>query len=161
MPSTRILMKTSKGDITLELDGDKAPLSVNNFLQYVDSGHYDNTIFHRVISNFMIQGGGFEPGMKQKKTQPPIKNESGNGLSNVRGSIAMARTNDLHSATSQFFINTVDNSRHLDSAQYCVFGKVVDGMDAVDAIRMVATGSKGMHGDVPVEDVVIHSVKRL
>jgi len=135
MPTTRIQMKTSKGDITLELDGDKAPLSVANFLQYVDSGHFDNTIFHRVISNFMIQGGGFEPGMKQ--------------------------TNDLHSATSQFFINTVDNSHHLDGAQYCVFGKVVDGMDAVDAIRQVKTGRHGMHGDVPVEDVVIQSVKRL
>jgi cyclophilin family peptidyl-prolyl cis-trans isomerase len=153
-------METSLGTIKLELDADKAPISVANFLSYVDEQFYDSTIFHRVIKDFMIQGGGFQPGMKQKKTKAPIKNESGNGLSNVRGSIAMARTNDLNSATSQFYINTVDNSRGLDQAKYCVFGKVTEGMDVVDKIRAVATTSKGGHGDVPVQDVVIVSVRR-
>ncbi len=161
MPTTRVLMSTSLGDITLELDGDKAPLSTENFLAYVDEKHYDNTIFHRVIANFMIQGGGFEPGLRPKKTRAPIPNESGNGLSNVRGSIAMARTSDLNSATCQFYINTVDNSRHLDSAKYAVFGKVVEGMDVVDKIRMVKTGNRSGHGDVPLDDVIIHSVRRI
>lgn len=161
MPHTRVLMSTSMGNITLELDGDKAPLSVANFLSYVDDQHYDGTIFHRVIADFMIQGGGFEPGMRQKKTKPPIKNESGNGLSNVRGSIAMARTSDLNSATSQFYINTVDNSQHLDRAQYAVFGQVIEGMEVVDKIRGVRTGRQGHHSDVPLQDVVIHSVRRL
>jgi len=154
-------METSKGTIKLELDGDKAPTTVANFLAYVDDKHYDGTIFHRVIEDFMIQGGGFEAGMKQKKNKPPIKNEAPNGLSNRRGTIAMARTNDLHSATSQFFINTGDNDS-LDgrSSPYCVFGQVVDGMDVVDAIRSVPTGRRGGHGDVPTEDVVILSVRR-
>jgi peptidyl-prolyl cis-trans isomerase B (cyclophilin B) len=152
-------MTTSLGDITLELDGDKAPLSVANFLNYVNAKHYDDTIFHRVIADFMIQGGGFSPGMTQKPTNPPIKNESGNGLSNVRGSIAMARTSDLDSATAQFYINTVDNAAHLDRARYCVFGQVVAGMDVVDKIRAVRTGRRGGHADVPVEDVVIKSVR--
>src|SRR5215470_5142478 len=134
MAKTQVVVETSMGTIKLELDGDKAPATVANFLSYVDEGFYDGTIFHRVIKNFMIQGGGFEPGMKQKKTKAPIKNESGNGLSNTRGSVAMARTNVLDSATSQFYINVVDNTG-LDSARYCVFGKVIDGMDVVDKIR--------------------------
>jgi cyclophilin family peptidyl-prolyl cis-trans isomerase len=160
MPMTRVLMKTSLGDVTLELDGDKAPISTANFLSYVDDGHYDNTVFHRVIADFMIQGGGFEPGMTQKPTKSPIKNESGNGLSNVRGSVAMARTSDLNSATAQFYINTVDNARHLDAAKYAVFGQVVSGIDVVDKIRAVRTGRRGGHGDVPIDDVVIHSIRR-
>lgn len=161
MPMTRVLMKTSLGDITIELDGDKAPISTANFLSYVEDKHYDNTVFHRVIADFMIQGGGFAPGMEQKATKAPIKNESGNGLSNVRGSIAMARTSDLNSATAQFYINTVNNSAHLDGAKYAVFGRVVEGMDVVDKIRAVRTGRRGGHGDVPLEDVVITSVRRL
>lgn len=159
--ATRVLMQTSLGDVTLELDEAKAPLSVANFLQYVEAKHYDGTVFHRVIADFMIQGGGFEPGMKQKKNNAPIKNESGNGLSNVAGSVAMARTNDLNSATSQFYINTVDNSTHLDRAQYAVFGKVVDGMDVVEKIRRVKTGRSGGHSDVPSEDVTITSIRRI
>ena len=149
------------GVVTLELDQDKAPKSVANFLAYVNSGHYDNTVFHRVIKNFMIQGGGFEPGMKQKATQAPIANEADNGLKNAVYTVAMARTSDPHSATAQFFINTVDND-FLDfkapTAQgwgYAVFGKVVKGQDVVDAIRAVPTGQRGMHGDVPKDDVVI------
>ena len=160
MASKYVLMKTSEGDVKLELDDSRAPVSVANFLSYVDDHFYDGTIFHRVISDFMIQGGGFEPGMKQKKTKDPIKNESPNGLKNVRGSIAMARTSDLDSATCQFYINTVDNSRHLDAARYCVFGRVVDGMDVVDKIRAVRTTRQGGHADVPVNEVVILSVQR-
>jgi len=160
MPATSVVMQTSLGNIQLELDGDRAPVSVANFLSYVDEQYYDGTIFHRVIKDFMIQGGGFLPGMKQKKTKPPIKNESGNGLSNVRGSISMARTNDLNSATSQFYINTVDNSGSLDRPKYCVFGRVTEGMDVVDKIRAVATGTKAGHSDVPVQDVTILSVRR-
>ena len=159
MPATKVVMETSLGTIKIELDGDKAPLSTANFLAYVDDKHYDNTIFHRVMPTFMIQGGGFAPGMKEKATKPPIKNESGNGLSNKRGSVAMARTNDLNSATSQFYINVVDNNG-LDGAKYCVFGKVTEGMDVVDKIKAVATGRKGHHDDVPVKDVVIQSVRR-
>src|SRR5213080_845419 len=127
---------TSMGKIKVELDQEKAPITVKNFLSYVDDKFYDGTVFHRVIADFMIQGGGFEAGMKEKKTRDPIKNESGNGLSNVRGSIAMARTADLDSATAQFYINTVDNLG-LDKAKYCVFGKVIEGMDVVDKIRAV------------------------
>jgi peptidyl-prolyl cis-trans isomerase B (cyclophilin B) len=162
MPSQYVLMETSLGSIKLELDEDKAPISVKNFLSYVDKKFYDNTIFHRVINGFMIQGGGFEPGMRQKATDPPIKNESGNGLSNVRGSLAMARTSDLNSATAQFYINVADNSRSLDQPKYCVFGKVADkaSLDVVDKIKAVRTGQKGHHGDVPVEDVVINSIRR-
>lgn len=165
MALSRVVLETAckgkpLGKITLELDGDKAPVSVANFLSYVDAKHYDNTIFHRVIADFMIQGGGFEPGMKQKAVRAPIKNESGNGLSNVRGAVAMARTNDLNSATAQFYINTVDNSAHLDRAQYCVFGQVIEGMDVVDAIRAVRTGRSGGHQDVPSDDVLITSARR-
>ena len=149
------------GVITLELDEAKAPKSTANFLAYVKSGHYDNTVFHRVIKNFMIQGGGFEPGMKQKATQAPIANEADNGLKNAVYTVAMARTSDPHSATAQFFINTVDND-FLDfkapTAQgwgYAVFGKVVEGQEVVEAIRAVPTGQRGMHGDVTKDDVVI------
>jgi peptidyl-prolyl cis-trans isomerase B (cyclophilin B) len=152
-------METSQGSIKIELDGDKAPVTTANFLAYVDEEFYDGTLFHRVIPTFMIQGGGFLPGMKQKSTKAEIKNESGNGLKNKRGAIAMARTNDLHSATSQFFLNVVDND-FLDKNQYCVFGKVIEGLDVLDKIKAVQTGSKGGHGDVPVKDVVIQSVRR-
>jgi peptidyl-prolyl cis-trans isomerase B (cyclophilin B) len=158
---SQVKLTTSQGAITLKLDAEKAPKTVANFLAYVEAGHYDNTIFHRVIKNFMIQGGGMEPGMNQKKTSAPIENEAANGLKNKRGSIAMARTNDPHSATAQFFINVVDND-FLDFKSpmgqgwgYCVFGEVVEGMDVVDAIRAVRTGNKGFHQDVPVDDVLI------
>jgi peptidyl-prolyl cis-trans isomerase B (cyclophilin B) len=160
-----IKLTTNHGVITLELDAEKAPKTVENFIAYVESGHYDNTVFHRVIKNFMIQGGGMEPGMNQKETRDPIEYEAANGLKNVRGSIAMARTNDPHSATAQFFINTVDND-FLDfkapSGQgwgYCVFGQVVEGMDVVDKIRAVPTGNKGFHQDVPKEDVIIEKAE--
>ena len=159
-----IRMKTSMGDITLELDHEKAPKTSENFEQYVKDGFYDGTIFHRVIDGFMIQGGGFEPGMQQKPTRTAIENEADNGLKNDRGTIAMARTSDPHSATAQFFINIFDNNslNHTSPTPqgwgYCVFGKVIDGMDVVDAIRDVETGRQGMHADVPVEDVVIESV---
>jgi peptidyl-prolyl cis-trans isomerase B (cyclophilin B) len=156
-----VLLKTNHGNITIKLDEEKAPLSSANFIEYVKSGHYNGTIFHRVIPNFMIQGGGMEPGMKQKSTRASIENEANNGLKNVKGSIAMARTSDPHSASSQFFINTVDNDFLNFSAPtpqgwgYAVFGNVTEGMDVVDAIRKVATGSSGFHQDVPKEDVVI------
>lgn len=155
-----IKLHTNHGVITLELDAEKAPQTVANFIAYVEAGHYDNTIFHRVIGNFMIQGGGFEPGMKQKDTQEPIKNEAGNGLSNTAGTIAMARTSDPHSATAQFFINVNDNlfldkEQSQDGWGYCVFGKVTEGMDVVNKIKGVATGRSGFHQDVPKEDVVI------
>ncbi len=159
MPATQVVLETSHGAITIELDGDKAPISTANFLAYVDEKFYDGTIFHRVIPTFMIQGGGFTPGMAQKKTKATIKNESGNGLKNKRGAVAMARTNDLHSATSQFFINVVDND-FLDKNQYCVFGKVVEGLDVLDKIKAVTTGRKSGHDDVPVKDVVIQSARR-
>jgi len=158
--ASKVLLKTSMGDITLELYPDKAPKSVENFLGYVNSGFYDGTVFHRVISNFMIQGGGFTADLRQKKTRAPIANESKNGLSNLRGTLAMARTADPNSATAQFFINTVDNPR-LDYAGdanpgYCVFGKVVAGMDVVDKIRTVQTGPQGpFASDVPAIAVVI------
>jgi peptidyl-prolyl cis-trans isomerase B (cyclophilin B) len=161
MDTTRVLLSTTKGDLVLELDREKAPLTVENFLSYVDSGFFDGTVFHRVIPGFMVQGGGFVVGMDQKKTKEPIKNEAKNGLKNLRGTIAMARTSDPHSATAQFFINLVDNAflnRTGDSVQgagYCVFGKVASGMEAVDAIAAVPTGNRGPHGDVPVEDVLI------
>jgi len=156
-----VKLHTNHGIITLELDADKAPVTVENFLGYVTSGHYDNTVFHRVIDNFMIQGGGFEPGMKEKSTRDPIKNEADNGLKNARGTIAMARTSDPHSATAQFFINVVDNdfldfrAPNSQGWGYCVFGRVSDGLDVVDKIRKVATGNKGFHQDVPKEDVII------
>lgn len=155
-------MKTSMGTIYLELDNEKAPITTKNFLSYVESGHYDGTIFHRVMSNFMIQGGGFDKDMKQKKVDDGIKNEWKNGLSNVRGSIAMARLgNQPDSATAQFFINVVDNKAldmPRDGAGYAVFGKVVKGMDVVDKIKAVAVGNNGMHQNVPVEPVVIEKV---
>jgi len=160
-----IKMTTNHGEITIELNEEKAPETCANFKQYVEDGFYDGTIFHRVINGFMIQGGGMEPGMKQKETRDPIKNEADNGLTNDLGTIAMARTNDPDSATAQFFINVKDNGflNHTSPTPqgwgYCVFGKVVDGMDVVEAIKGVATGSAGMHQDVPVEDVVIESVE--
>lgn len=156
-----VILHTNHGDIKLELDAAKAPDTVKNFLDYVKAGHYDNTVFHRVINGFMIQGGGFEPGMKQKPTNTPIKNEANNGLSNLNGTIAMARTMDPHSATAQFFINVKDNhfldhrSQTMDGWGYCVFGKVVEGMDVVEKIKAVKTTSKAGHQDVPVDDVVI------
>ncbi len=156
-----IKLHTNHGTITLELDYDKAPQTAANFEQYVRDGFYDGTIFHRVIDGFMIQGGGMEPGMKEKDTRAPIKNEADNGLSNDRGTIAMARTPDPHSASAQFFINVKDNaflnfrSATPDGWGYCVFGRVVDGMDVVDAIKGVATGSQGFHQDVPVDDVTV------
>jgi peptidyl-prolyl cis-trans isomerase B (cyclophilin B) len=149
------------GVITLELDAEKAPKSVENFLSYVKKGHYDRTIFHRVINGFMIQGGGFEPGMSQKPTDAPIENEANNGLKNAQYTVAMARTNVPHSATAQFFINVADNdflNHTAPTAQgwgYAVFGKVVSGQDVVDRIKGVKTGRKGFHDDVPNEDVVI------
>ncbi len=158
-----VVLTTNHGKITIELDAEKAPKTVENFLHYVKSGHYDGTIFHRVINGFMIQGGGFEPGMKQKATSEPIENEAANGLTNDCYTIAMARTNDPHSATAQFFINVKDNDFLNYSGPnnwgYCVFGKVTDGTDVVDAIRKVRTGSKGFHGDVPLEDVVIEKAE--
>ena len=152
------------GVITLELDADKAPKSTENFLNYVKSGHYDGTIFHRVINNFMIQGGGFVVGMEQKPTRAPIINESTNGLQNLKGSIAMARTSDPDSATAQFFINLVDNANlngNPGKPGYAVFGKVIHGMDIVEKIAVMQTGERGMHQDVPLQDVVIISAKRL
>jgi peptidyl-prolyl cis-trans isomerase B (cyclophilin B) len=156
-----IKLHTNHGVISLELDAAKAPKTVQNFIDYVTAGHYDNTVFHRVIDGFMIQGGGFEPGMKQKPTKAPIENEASNGLKNDHGTVAMARTNDPHSATAQFFINIADNEfLNFKSASgsgwgYCVFGRVVDGLDVVERIRNVKTGSSGFHQDVPAEDVVI------
>ena len=158
-----VVLSTNHGDITIELDSEKAPKTVDNFLSYVKSGHYDGTIFHRVIDGFMIQGGGFEPGMKQKESGEPIDNEAANGLANEKYTVAMARTNDPHSATAQFFINVKDNS-FLDYAGpdqwgYCVFGRVTEGTEVVDEIRKVKTSTKGFHGDVPVEDVIIEKAE--
>jgi peptidyl-prolyl cis-trans isomerase B (cyclophilin B) len=159
--SKQVELQTSKGKITIELDDAKAPESVRNFIAYVEAGHYDNTVFHRVIKGFMIQGGGFEPGLKQKSTQAPIRNEANNGLKNNHYTLAMARTNDPHSATAQFFINATDNeflnfkSESGSGWGYAVFGKVVAGSEVVDAIEQVKTGRSGFHDDVPLEDVVI------
>jgi peptidyl-prolyl cis-trans isomerase B (cyclophilin B) len=158
-------LSTTMGKIKLELNGKKAPQTVANFLQYVRSGHYNGTIFHRVISSFMIQGGGFDASMNEKPTRPPIQNEADNGLSNVRGSVAMARTPNPHSAGAQFFVNVVDNEKldHRDKSLqgwgYCVFGKVIEGMDVVDKIKGVETGMQGPHGDVPKTAVVINEAK--
>jgi peptidyl-prolyl cis-trans isomerase B (cyclophilin B) len=158
-----VVLTTNHGAITLELDVEKAPKSVENFVTYVKSGHYDGTIFHRVIDGFMIQGGGFDPDMKQKSTNDPIDNEAENGLKNDRYTIAMARTSDPHSATAQFFINVGDNDflnyPGSDGWGYAVFGKVTDGEDVVDAIRAVKTGRKSMFSDVPVETVVIEKAE--
>lgn len=154
-----ITLSTNHGDIVIELDREKAPKTCENFEQYVRDGHYDGTIFHRVIGNFMIQGGGFLPDMMQKATRDPIENEAANGLSNAAGTIAMARTMAPHSATAQFFINVKDNTfldhPGQDGWGYCVFGRVTDGMDVVDKIKGVETGNKAGHSDVPVEPVVI------
>ena len=161
---TTVTLDTSHGNIVLELDEAKAPETVKNFLNYVNEGFFDGTIFHRVIPNFMIQGGGFMPDMSQKTCEDQIKNEADNGLTNDRGTIAMARTNDPHSATAQFFINHNDNTFLNHTAPtdtgwgYCVFGKVTEGMDAVDAIAAVSTGNDGGHSDVPVETVTINKV---
>ena len=161
----QVLMETSKGNITIELFKEKAPISVRNFLSYVKEGFYDGLIFHRVIANFMVQGGGMDENMQQKKTKFAIENEAGNGLKNTRGTLAMARTAVVDSATSQFFINVVDNAfldyrgKTPDMFGYAVFGQVVDGMEVVDAIRQVKTGTKAGHGDVPVEPVFIKSAK--
>jgi len=156
-----VQMDTSAGTLRIELDDEKAPLSTANFLSYVNKGHYDGTVFHRVIKGFMIQGGGFEPGMKQKPTDAPIRNEANNGLKNKRHTLAMARTGDPHSASAQFFVNTVDNDFldfRAENAQgwgYAVFGRVVEGAEVLDKIENVRTGRKGMHEDVPLEDVRI------
>lgn len=160
-----VKLHTNFGTITLDLNAEKAPITVENFLQYVTDGFYNNTVFHRVIDGFMIQGGGFEPGMNQKPTRAEIKNEADNGLKNEKYTVAMARTPNPHSASSQFFINIADNSflNFTNPTQqgwgYCVFGKVVEGMDVVDQIRKVKTGNKGGHQDVPVEDVIIESAE--
>lgn len=159
-----VKLTTSLGDIVLELDEEKAPLSTANYLAYVDSGHYDQTIFHRVIKDFMIQGGGFTADMKQKSTMDPIHNEWDNGLKNTRGTIACARTSDPHSATAQFFINVKDNdflSQPRDGAGYAVFGRVVSGMDVVDKIRSVPTGTQRGMGDVPKTPVSIVKAARM
>lgn len=169
----KVILETSKGNITLELNDEKAPETVKNFLQYVDDGFYDGVIFHRVISGFMVQGGGFAPdeegAIKKKETRDPIQNEAKNGLKNERGTVAMARTSDPHSASAQFFINHKDNSNldfpSFDGWGYAVFGKVVDGMDVVDAIAEVDTGTTAVEGrpmrDVPAENVTIKSAKRV
>ena len=164
MPAAHILMTTTVGRMTLELDADNAPKTVENFLSYVSSGFYDGTIFHRVINNFMVQGGGFTADMEQKATQAPIENEANNGLKNARGTIAMARTQDPHSATAQFFINVQDNDflnhtgENMQGWGYAVFGKVTEGEDVLDKIRCVQTGSQAGHQDVPVEPIIIESV---
>ena len=164
---SKVRLTTSMGDITLELDADKAPATVANFLEYVRDGHYANTIFHRVIKGFMIQGGGFEAGLKQKPTRSPITNEAANGLANARYTIAMARTSEPHSATAQFFINVADNdflNHTAPSGQgwgYCVFGKVTEGTDVVDSIVKVRTVKNGFHSDVPEEDIVITGVEEV
>jgi cyclophilin family peptidyl-prolyl cis-trans isomerase len=165
--STKIKMETSKGDIILELDEVKAPISVKNFLSYVDKKYYDGLIFHRVIPGFMIQGGGFKPGMNMMKTDKSIKNEANNGLKNTIGTIAMARTSEVNSATSQFFINVNDNEslnhRSMNSRGfgYAVFGKVTKGMSVINKIKKVQTGNKKGYGDVPLEDVIIKKVSRM
>ena len=161
---TSVIISTSMGDIKVKLNAEKAPITTENFLKYVDKKHYDGTIFHRVIKDFMIQGGGFTPDMKEKDTMAPIKNEANNKLSNKRGTIAMARTNDVNSATAQFFIN-VENNERLDyksDAQYgyAVFGEVTEGMDVVDKIRQVRTVTKGAYDDVPAQTVTINSIQR-
>ncbi len=162
-----VQMETSAGTMRIELDDERAPLSCANFLDYVARGHYDGTVFHRVIKGFMLQGGGFEAGMKQKPTTAPIKNEANNGLKNLRYTLAMARTSDPHSATAQFFINTVDNgfldfkAENVQGWGYAVFGRVVDGFDVVEKIEGVRTGRKGFHDDVPLDDVHIRRMTEI
>ena len=164
--SPTVVMATTKGRIVIELYSDQAPVTVANFLKYVDAKYYDNTVFHRVIPNFMIQGGGFTADLKARTTGKPIRNEADNGLSNKRGTVAMARTTEPHSATAQFFISTVDNafldfrSKTPQGWGYAVFGRVVEGMEVVDAIAAVPTGNRGMYENVPVEAVVIESIRR-
>jgi cyclophilin family peptidyl-prolyl cis-trans isomerase len=160
-----VVMETSAGTIKVELLADKAPVTVKNFLSYVDDKFYDGTIFHRVIPNFMIQGGGFEPGMREKATKAPIVNEASNGVANDRGTIAMARTSDPNSATAQFYINLKDNAglnkaQAQDGVGYCVFGKVLDGMDVVDKIALARTVTRAPHQNVPAEDIVIKSIRK-
>lgn len=164
METVMIIFHTNKGNIKIETFNEKAPETVKNFLNYCQSGFYDNTLFHRVIDGFMIQGGGFEPDMKEKHTNAPIKNEADNGLKNNSGTLAMARTVNPHSATAQFFINVADNdflNHQAPTTQgwgYCVFGKVVEGMDTINEIKRVKTGRNGMHSDVPIEDIIIQKV---
>jgi peptidyl-prolyl cis-trans isomerase B (cyclophilin B) len=164
MPAAQVLMTTTVGPITLELDAENAPKTVENFLSYVNDGFYNGTIFHRVIDNFMIQGGGFCADMEQKETKAPVENEANNGLKNDRGTIAMARTQDPHSATAQFFINVQDNdflnhtAENIQGWGYAVFGKVTDGEDVLDKIRCVQTGSQMGHQDVPMEPIIIESI---
>ena len=161
----KVKLSTNHGDIILQLDAEKAPKTVENFVQYVKEGHYDNTVFHRVIKGFMIQGGGFEPGMSQKKTRASIQNEADNGLKNAKYTIAMARTMEPHSASAQFFINASDNDflnhsgKNVQGWGYAVFGEVIEGREVVDAIEKVATGSKAGHQDVPKEDVIIEKAE--
>ena len=165
MSNTRVKLITNKGDVVLELDGEKAPVTTENFLNYVKEGFYTNVIFHRVIPNFMVQGGGFEPGMKEKNTNAPIKNEADTGLKNDKYTIAMARTQDPHSASAQFFINTNNNdflnftAPTVQGWGYAVFGKVVEGTEVVDSMEKVETGTRGFHGDVPRDDLVIESAE--
>ena len=164
---SKVRLQTSMGDIVIELDTGKAPVTAENFLQYVRDGFYDNTIFHRVINGFMVQGGGFAPGMKEKSTRAQIENEAANGLKNDAYTVAMARTSDPHSATAQFFFNVVNNNflnfraANADGYGYCVLGKVVEGRDVVDKIKIVATGNRGFHQDVPAEDVVVKKAEIL
>lgn len=166
MSNPTVMIRTNVGDIEVELYQNKAPQTVKNFLQYVDEKHYDQTIFHRVIDGFMIQGGGFSTDFKEKKTHAPIRNEANNGLANTRGTLAMARTSDVHSATAQFYINVADNdflnykSPTPSGYGYCVFGQVINGMDVVDKIKKVKTGNKQGHQDVPVETVKIIEIVR-
>ena len=162
-----IKLHTNHGEITIDLNNEKAPVTTKNFIDYVNSGHFDNTIFHRVINNFMIQGGGFEPGMNQKETRATIENEAANGLKNDAYTVAMARTSDVNSASAQFFINIADNDflNHTkpttEGFGYCVFGKVVEGTDVVDKIKEVKTGNKGGHQDVPLDDVIIQKAEEI
>lgn len=158
---SKVKFQTSMGDIVIELDTEKAPVTAENFLQYVREGFYDNTVFHRVINGFMVQGGGFEPGLKQKPVRAPIENEAANGVKNDAYTVAMARTSDPHSATAQFFFNVVNNNflnfraANADGFGYCVFGNVVQGREVIDKIKAVPTGNRGFHQDVPTEDVVV------
>jgi len=160
-----IKLHTNYGEITIDLNNEKAPITTQNFIDYVNSGHFDNTIFHRVINDFMIQGGGFKSGMSQKETRAPIKNEAANGLKNDAYTVAMARTSDVHSASSQFFINVADNgflnytSPTTEGFGYCVFGKIVKGKDVVDKIKKVETGNKSGHQNVPLDDVIIQKAE--
>ncbi len=161
-----VIIKTSEGDITLELNAEKAPKTVDNFLKYVDSGFYNQTIFHRVINDFMIQGGGYQQGLIEKETSAPIENEANNGLSNMAYTIAMARTSEPHSASAQFFINVVDNkfldykSSDVEGFGYCVFGKVVAGIEVVDKIKLEPTETVGFNADVPIKEIIIESILR-